>query len=207
MTVLNAIVDISHHQSDVDFEAVRGAGIVGVLHKATQGTGFVDPKYAERRRLALDAGLLWGAYHFGDGKDALGQAEHFLDTVQPAPTDLLVLDFEDNPSGEAMTVDGARVFVAIVHTQAGRWPGFYSGHTIKDALGDTRDPVLGACWLWLAQYGTTPKVQASWDTWTMWQYTDGNIGPEPHTVEGIGACDRDKFNGDLLALTRLWGAG
>jgi lysozyme len=39
----------------------------------------------------------------------------------------------------------------------------------------------------------------------MWQYTDGNNGPEPHSVNGVGACDRDKFNGDIDQLLRLWG--
>jgi GH25 family lysozyme M1 (1,4-beta-N-acetylmuramidase) len=44
----------------------------------------------------------------------------------------------------------------------------------------------------------------AWSTWTMWQYTDGAIGPEPHVVDGIGHCDRDKFNGNFDALERLW---
>jgi lysozyme len=39
----------------------------------------------------------------------------------------------------------------------------------------------------------------------MWQYTDGAVGPEPHVVAGIGYCDRDKFNGDLTQLHKLWG--
>ena len=48
------------------------------------------------------------------------------------------------------------------------------------------------------------QVPPAWTTWTMWQYTDGAIGPEPHSVEGIGHCDRNKFNGDLDALRNLW---
>jgi lysozyme len=40
----------------------------------------------------------------------------------------------------------------------------------------------------------------------MWQYTDGGIGPEPHAVNGIGRCDRDKFNGNENQLRKLWGA-
>ncbi len=35
-------------------------------------------------------------------------------------------------------------------------------------------------------------------------YTDGNVGPEPHKVPGIGSCDRDKFNGDLSQLKEFW---
>jgi lysozyme len=38
----------------------------------------------------------------------------------------------------------------------------------------------------------------------MWQYTDGALGGEPHTVAGIGRCDRDTFNGSVAQLRRLW---
>lgn len=48
-------------------------------------------------------------------------------------------------------------------------------------------------------------VPANWPTWTMWQYTDGGIGPLPHTVAGIGRCDRDRFNGNATQLKKLWG--
>jgi lysozyme len=41
----------------------------------------------------------------------------------------------------------------------------------------------------------------------MWQYTDGALGPKPHTVKGIGRCDRDKFNGSEAQLRKLWGSG
>ena len=58
---INVVVDLSHHNANVDFKKLRAGGIVGVIHKATQGTGFVDKKYEERRQIALDEGLLWGA--------------------------------------------------------------------------------------------------------------------------------------------------
>jgi GH25 family lysozyme M1 (1,4-beta-N-acetylmuramidase) len=62
-----------------------------------------------------------------------------------------------------------------------------------------------SCWLWLAQYGPTAVVPPNWSTWTLWQYTDGNVGPEPRSVPGVGGCDRDQFNGDENALRDLWG--
>jgi lysozyme len=65
---------------------------------------------------------------------------------------------------------------------------------------------ISECWFWLAQYGPTPVVPRNWKTWTMWQYTDGALGPKPHTVKGIGRCDRDKFNGTEAQLRKLWGA-
>ncbi len=203
---LNVIVDLSHFNGKVDLAQVKAAGIMGVIHKATQGTTFVDPLYHPNREKALKTGLLWGAYHFGVGVDAVAQADHFLKVVEPGPQDLLVLDFEGNPQGPSMTLEEARTFVTRVHQSAGRFPGLYSGYYVRELLGATSDAVLAHCWLWLAQYTTTPTVPANWTAWTMWQYTNGAEGAPPYEVPGIGRCDRDKFNGDVHALRKLWGA-
>ena len=48
-------------------------------------------------------------------------------------------------------------------------------------------------------------VPPNWQTWTLWQYTDGGVGPEPHGIAGVGRCDRDKFNGDADMLRTFWG--
>jgi lysozyme len=205
--VVNVVVDLSHHNADPDFAVARDrGGIVGIVHKATQGLTYADPTYAERRAAAVVEKLLWGAYHFGTGSDGVQQAEHFLSVVQPDDATLLVLDFEANPQGPSMTLEEARAFATHVMEATGRWPGLYSGHYIKELLGTRADPVLANCWLWLAQYGPTAVVPPNWASWTMWQYTDGGLGPEPHVVEGIGRCDRDKFNGSTGALRRLWTA-
>ena len=203
---LNVVVDISHHNGTPDFVQAKAAGILGVIHKATQGLTYEDPMYLTNRQKALDAGLLWGAYHFGDGTDGTGQADFFLSVVNPGPDTLLVLDFETNTQGATMSLDGARAFVSEINSKAGRFPGLYSGSLIKQLLGNNTDPILAQCFFWLAQYGSTAVVPPNWPTWTLWQYTDGTNGPSPHSVSGIGNCDRDKFNGDLDGLKRLWGA-
>ena len=61
---LNAVVDVSHWDRDVDFQAVAGSGVLGIMQKATQGQLDIDPTYAGNRIKATQAGLLWGAYHF-----------------------------------------------------------------------------------------------------------------------------------------------
>ena len=58
------VVDLSHHNDVTDFSAVKAAGIAGIIHKATEGVGFTDKLYADRRGRALGVGLLWGAYRF-----------------------------------------------------------------------------------------------------------------------------------------------
>lgn len=206
MTPINVVVDLSHFNTVSSFETVKEAGIAGVIHKATQGTSMVDPKYHERKAAALAAGLMWGAYHFGVGEDGAAQAKFFLSVVEPGPQDLLVLDFEVNPSGPGMTLAQAEEWVQYVEAQTGRWPGVYGGSYITELLrGHTGETPLAYCWFWLAEYGPTPHLPPAWSEWTMWQYTDGQVGPEPHTVQGIGACDRDKFAGDMDGLKKLWG--
>jgi lysozyme len=206
---INVVIDISHHQQSVDFARVKADGIVGVIHKASEGSRFVDKKYKERRQQALDAGLLWGAYHFGVGGEGKIQADHFLETADPIDSTLVVLDYEANRVGPTMTLDQARAFVTHLEEHINRFAGLYSGSLIKEQLGDAPnpDPVLSKCFLWIAQYrGQKPvNIPTTFRTWTLWQYTDGVHGNAPHTVDGIGQCDRDLFNGSLASLKRLWG--
>jgi lysozyme len=206
---LNVVIDLSHHNERVDFAKAKAAGIVGIIHKATEGLTFTDKKYATRRRQALDTGLLWGAYHFGVGADGSDQADFFLSTVKPDAQTLIVLDYEPNVTGPTMTLNEAREFVDHTGEVLGRFPGLYSGHLIKEQLGHqtTPDPILSHCFLWIAQYkGPKPlNVPPTFGTWTFWQYTDGVHGVDPHTVKGVGQCDRDQFNGTVEQLHRLWG--
>lgn len=205
--MINATIDLSHHNANVDFSQLAAAGIVGVLHKATQGADYTDPLYASRRTLARQAGLRWGAYHFGDGSDVTTQAAHFLAQAQAAVGDLLALDVEQNSGGSSMSLAQAEQFVQTVQAQTGRWPGVYGGSYLKSLLAGSTTSVLGRCWLWVSEYASQPSIAPLWPRWTLWQYSDGNLGPGPHSVAGAGACDRDQFNGDLAGLKRWWDGG
>jgi lysozyme len=204
MVETSAIVDLSHYNGDVDLVAAKLDGVLGVIHKATQGTNHKDPRYDQNHQRAQQAGLLWGAYHFGTAEDGVAQADYFLAAVSPGPKDLVVLDFERDATPPSMTLDQARAFVTRVHDRIGRWPGLYSGDYVTELLGANHDPVLSRCWLWLARYGSVVAVPPTWQSWTLWQYTDGSHGPDPLPVNGIGRCDRDKFNGDAAALQSFW---
>ena len=197
---LNAVIDLSHFNTVTSFAAIKSAGIVGIIHKATQATNWSDSTYAARKTQALAAGLWWGAYHFGTNADGAAQAQYFLSKVNPGPTDLLALDFEENPQSQ-MTIAQAEQFVTEVFNQTGRYPGFYSDALAGNMLGNNPSEILANCWFWRAQYGSSaPIVPPTWSTWTMWQYTSS--GP----VSGLTApCDRDTFNGTLDQLSQLWG--
>ena len=207
MPTLNCVIDLSHRNQNVDFAQIKNpGGVLAIIHKATQGTTYVDPTYATHRTGAFTQSLLWGAYHFGTGADGVEQAQHFLDVVQPKGQTLLALDFEANPQGPSMNLEEARSFVTHINEETGNWPVLYSGYYIKQLLGSNQDPVLGQCPFWLAQYGPTAVVPANWETWTLWQYTDGAAGLPPHDVAGAGLCDRDYYNGEEGDLQAGWGS-
>ena len=63
--MLNAVVDLYHRDSVASFQQAKLNGIVGVIHKATEGRTVVDSEYHGRKHRAPANGLFWGAYHFG----------------------------------------------------------------------------------------------------------------------------------------------
>lgn len=205
--ISDCVVDMSHFNDGIDFNELKNSGVVGVIHKATQGTTYTDPTYATDEQSAQAAGLLWGAYHFGTGSSSgTEQANYFLGVVgNDGKGTLLVLDLEQNTSGASMSLQQAEDFVTQVHNVTGRWPGLYTNNGyINDLLGQGgTNAVLANCWLWIAQYASQPKVPANWETWTLWQYTDGEQGPNAKQTQGQD-LDRDMFNGGTGQCQVFW---
>jgi lysozyme len=207
MTINAAVVDLSHWEPADDYAAVKSAGIVGVIYKATQGQSNTDDTYAEQRREAKAAGLKWGAYHFADGSDVDGQVANFMAYGCPDPDELFCLDWEDN-GGDTMSADGAKDWITKVEAMLGR-PGecvIYSGNTAKELI-EGNDPFFGSRRLWVCQYGDTAEVQESWETYWLWQFTDGVDGPMPHAIDGIGPCDINSYAGAKSQLIAEWASG
>jgi lysozyme len=198
------VVDISHHNANPNFAAAKAAGLVGVIHKATQGSGFVDSKYASRKKAALNAGLLWGAYHFATGADTDAQVKNFLKTAGGDDTTLLALDFEKNEQGPSMSLAQAKKFLTAVQKQTGQRPKIYTGSFMFDTVGKKQDPDFAKYRLWWARYNETPEIHPTWSAFWLWQYTDGQHGPKPRQVAGIGFCDCDHFAGTASELTAQW---
>jgi GH25 family lysozyme M1 (1,4-beta-N-acetylmuramidase) len=202
------VVDLSHHNRVTSFVQAFNAGVRGIIHKATTGADGRDDQYRGRRQPALDAGLLWGAYHWGNGDPVKQQVDNFLETAQPNEHTLVALDFEQDLHSQ-MTLQGAREFLEEIEQRLGRRAVLYSANTIKGALGTKQDAFFGSHRLWLAQYGPTPKTQLSWPTYWLWQYTDGTAGPQPRSAPGIpgnsaGAIDCDHFAGTEEELREQW---
>jgi len=229
----NAVVNLSHYDlMRIDFVAMKSEGVVGIIHEASFPRLERDWRYSERQSQAMGAGLLWGAYHFGDGTNPIQQADHFLSvvasshpTVNPAPSEektrhgvLLVLDFEQNTHyrGGSMSVGQAVAFVQRIKERTGKYPGIYgSEYRLRSMLygrgaSDADRAVLSNCWLWIANYHAQPRYTSPWDKWHLWQYTgDGKCGLRPRSafpisVANMRKAERNIFNGNNVSLQNFW---
>lgn len=72
---------------------------------------------------------------------------------------------------------------------------------INKTVNKVSKPILTKCPLWKIRWAKLPK---GWNKWVLWQYTNGQMGSEPHSVKGIRSCDRSKFNGTLEKLREFW---
>ena len=224
----NSVVNLSHYDlARADFTAMKREGIVGVIHEATFPRSVRDEKYAGRQQAAVQAGLLWGAYHYADASDPVRQADFLLSTVSAAyhaagaggrPGEvLLVLDFEKNGHypGGTMRPEQAVAFAQRIHERTGKYPGIYSGeYRIRGVLNSptlsaASKAVLRRCWLWVANYHYEPKDVAPWSQWALWQYTGDGVcdlprAAYPKSVANIRNAERNIFRGSAAALAEFW---
>lgn len=223
------VIDMYHGNkvANPDFAALRASGILGIIHKASQGSHYRDPAYASRRVAAQAAGLLWGAYHFLDSTDAKTQADFFVECSGIAAGDpiLLAADFENSAHQPALSqlmtfmreVDSVHPDVQCV---------LYSGNLIRETLkpspgGHQHQDMSGVEFffqqhrLWLAEYGpreispwpwSVPVVKSSNEAlglpapgvW-LWQFTEkGRVNPL------TGNTDGNFFDGTYDQLAARW---
>jgi lysozyme len=207
---IDVILDI-YHGSQIALSDAMTAGIVAVIHKASEGATVQDGSYASRRHEARGLELLWGAYHYASGAPVQQQVDNFLEVVQwgADPTfdskTLLCLDFEASHSGPDMTAQDACTFVSAVREKTGRWPMIYGGDLLRGAFAKANPTCEAAkCPLWYSRYNTQPiGIPTIWANFTFWQFTDGSSGPQPHNI-GNGHFDRSCFVGTPAALNQQW---
>lgn len=146
-----------------------------VIHKATEGVGYADASYANRR--AAYRGYVWGAYHaFRGNIDGTQQAQFFLNTAKPGPGTVLALDFEQFAGSWASRSNQqlASTATAFILTVQAKAPGNrlliycnrsdYANIVHPFGLDNLCDG------LWIATLdGTFPSLP-----WTICQYADTN---------------------------------
>jgi lysozyme len=119
MAINRKVLDLSHYNSISSWKKILGAGIVGIIHKATEGLSYRDPRYLARRQAALNIGLVWGAYHFANASDPIAQMDNFVSVTGVDDDTLYALDWEDDPSDGTMGIEQAQQFIADLESKIG----------------------------------------------------------------------------------------
>jgi lysozyme len=201
-------IDVSLWQHDLDWVALKKAGVSFAFAKATESDNVTDPYFAKNWPAMKAAGIVRGAYHFfRPAKDPLKQAAFFAQAVKLEKGDLpLVLDLES--SGGLMPV----ALVPVVQTclneierLSGLRPIIYTGPNFwNTSMVAPNAPAWTSNYLlWIANYtsGSKPLVPKGWTTWTIWQYTDQG------RLNGYaGNLDLDRYNGTVDDLVAWAGA-
>ena len=169
-------IDVSHHQGPIDWEGVRRSGMAFAYLKATEGTGFTDPRFASHARVARDAGVRVGGYHyFSMCSPGAEQADHFVDVLDavglpsdrslPPAMDLELLGHSCAlPEREPMLRE-VRAFLQRVEGRTSHqvvvyaYPDFEDRFRVREEL-DRR--------LWVRRIGDRPPP----GEWWMWQRSD-----------------------------------
>jgi hypothetical protein len=166
--------------------------------KATQGTGYVNPRCNAQYAAAKKVGHLLGLYHYAATADPVAEADYFIRNVQNYVGEaVLILDWESYQNKAFGSTTWARRFVDEVHKLTGVWPLVYvSISDLKQVASCAKD-----CGLWVAGYPTNNHSWAvpdwagyckrfgysiaPWKTYTLWQYTGGDID---RSVAGVDAA-------------------
>lgn len=191
--------DVSGHQGAVNWKSAKGAGGKFVYVKATEGTGYTSPQFAQQYNGSHGAGMVRGAYHFARPGSSGGstQAKYFVDNGGGWSNDGRTLpgalDLEYAPNGDscyglspsAMTA-WIKDFSDTYKSRTGRAPAIYtSTNWWKQCTGNTSS--FGATNpLWLARYSSEiGELPAGWKTETIWQFaTSGELPGDQNYFHG-----------------------
>jgi GH25 family lysozyme M1 (1,4-beta-N-acetylmuramidase) len=200
-------LDVSSYQGNVAWSTVKSNGASFAYIKATEGTGYTNPYFAQQYNGSYNAGLIRGSYHFAlpDRSSGAAQADYFVahggGWSKDGKTLPGALDIEYNPYGatcyglsQVSMRSWLTSFINEYHARTTRWAtiytttdwwttctGNYSGFSANDPL-------------WIARYssavGTLP---AGWGTYSFWQWASSGTFPG----------DQDVWNGTLARLQVL----
>jgi lysozyme len=216
--------NMSDKQHAIDFAGLMAQGILGVAHKASQGSHFRDPLYASRRTQAFNAGMPFAAYHFLDASDPVAQAQNFKaacgwdDATLPKP--LLIADYEPN-GNNTPSLQQLQAFIVWLEANCpGALVWVYSSNLIRETLkpsaGGHQDPDMIGVEdffqrhpLWLAEFGPRENVPWPWNTKlpgesvapgaVLWQFNDHG-----KFAAILGPVDVNYYAGSREQLLAYW---
>ncbi len=169
-------IDVSNNNGFIRWKKVaQDQRIKYVYIKATEGNGYVDPRYRQNVRGARKAGLKVGSYHFLTSRSsATAQFLHFQSVAKKSEQDLLpVLDIEEQGikggwKGQQL-VDSVKVFAKLVKKHYGKYPVIYCNeHFYNKEL----DAQFNRYYLFIANYNNVAPDVDGKGKCNIWQYTE-----------------------------------
>ncbi|GAB3485644.1 lysozyme [Amycolatopsis cihanbeyliensis] len=197
-------IDVSGWQKNVDWQYWWNQGKRFAYVKATEGTGYKSPYFAQQYNGSYNIGMIRGAYHFAlpDRSSGAAQANYFVDNgggwSGDGKTLPGALDMEYNPYGSTCygkSKAGMAAWIRDFHdtyaNRTGRWPVIYTSKSWWDQCVATGHGFGQTVPLWVARYSSTVgALPNGWGFYTFWQYTSSPI-------------DQNTFNGSYDRLKVL----
>ncbi|MCO5566641.1 hypothetical protein L7F22_020318 [Adiantum nelumboides] len=194
--------DVSSYQGNVNWAAAYGKGARFAYVKATEGTGYVNPYFAQQYNGAYKVGMIRGAYHFArpDKSGGAAQAKYFLAHggrwSRDGKTLPGALDLEGGCRRLTQRQMAAwiSVFISAYHSATGVYPVLYTSASWYNSCVGRHGDFSSTCPLWLACYcSSASSLPFHWSYYTIWQYADHGAFPG----------DQNVFNGSLKRLRAL----
>lgn len=197
-------VDVSHYQGTIDWEILSGQGISFAFIKATEGSGYVDEKFADNWKAAGETELYVGAYHFFSfDSEAASQAELYIHTVGNLSGKLApVVDVEyygdkrNHPPNREDITRRLQEFLRILEEYYQTKPIIYTTYEVYETyIKGSFDEYP----LWIRNIYFPPVDKNN--HWQFWQYSDTT------TLEGYQGTevyiDLNVFRGSLEELEKF----
>jgi GH25 family lysozyme M1 (1,4-beta-N-acetylmuramidase) len=200
-------MDVSGWQGNVNWSGAWANGARFAYVKATEGTGYTNPYFAQQYNGSYNVGMIRGAYHFARPNVSGGttQANYFVDHgggwSRDGKTLPGTLDIEYNPYGSTCyglsatsMVYWIKAFSDQYHARTSRWPVIYTTTNWWSQCTGNLGDFTSTNPLWVARYASTVgALPYAWSFYTFWQYSDSGVFPG----------DQDLFNGGYDRLQAL----
>lgn len=197
-------IDVSGHQGNVDWNYWWNQGKRFAFVKATEGTSYKNPYFAQQYVGSYNRGFIRGAYHFAlpDRSSGATQANFLASNGGAWSADNktlpAALDMEWNPYGSACYGKSQtsmrawiRDFHDTYHARTGRWPVIYTSTSWWNQCVGSGHGFQNTVPLWVARYSSSVgTLPSGWSVWSFWQYSSSPI-------------DQNRWNGSLERLRVL----
>lgn len=187
---MSKIIDISHHQGDIDWAKASKEVSLAII-RTQYGTSTIDRKYIQNIEGCKKFKVPFGVYiyvTFKNVAEALIQAKDFYERAQTHRPLFYVVDIEESFGANVQSiVQGTQLFIDFLKNK-GVKVGLYTGHHFYKPY--RMDTLQNYDFLWIPRYsGTSTPGKRPDFACDLWQYTDNG------SVQGIkGSVDLNMLN-------------